>query len=76
MASMACRRSAFKESGGPVEAAAAVDLRDTKDRRVRFLLEERCGERVSPWTGAGASGTDAGRFAWGEGSTTETSDEG
>lgn len=59
-----------------MEAAAAVDLRDTKDRRVRFLLDEGCGERVSLWTGAGASGTDAGRFAWGEGSTTDTSDEG
>lgn len=34
---MAWRRSEFREGGGPVEEAPAVDLRDTKGRRVRVF---------------------------------------
>ena len=61
---MACRRSEFKEGGGPVEEVPAIDLRDTSGRRVRDLEVggAGCGEIAS---GACAS-KDAGRLTPGE----------
>lgn len=75
MASMAWRRSEFRESGGPVEEAPAVDLRDTKERRLRVLDVEGtwCGEIAS---GVCASEKDAGRLIPAERWTTDDDDDG